>query len=145
MKFEIVVPWVLTLITALIGIGQFVSQQRQANRKPFLEKQLDLCFQAVDAAGKLATETDPAEWEESRLHFWRLYWGPLSIVEDEAVERAMVEFGKRIPATAVGSLALPIKDLEGPSYDLAHACRDLVLKSWRIDLPNVKGRRSEME
>ena len=74
--FTVVIPWLLTLLTAMVGIWQFTAQQRQANRQPFLQKQLELCFQATETAGRLASETDPEEWEKAR---------------------AMVEFGNLIP------------------------------------------------
>jgi hypothetical protein len=57
----------LTLLTAGLGIWQFTAQQRQANRLPFLQKQLELCFQATETAARLASETDPVEWEKDRV------------------------------------------------------------------------------
>jgi hypothetical protein len=69
----------------------------QAKRQPFLEKQLELAFEASATASRLATVADPADWEKARLHFWLLYWGPLSIIENPAVEGKMIEFGKLVP------------------------------------------------
>src|SRR5690348_5615866 len=120
---EVMVPWGLTLATIVFGIFKFAAERRQANRQPFLQKQLELCFQAAEAAGGLASETDPARWETYRLTFWRLYWGPLSIVEDRAVEEAMVKLGKLVPTKDLPAPTLPMSDLEDPSYELAHACR----------------------
>ncbi|MBV8566303.1 MAG: hypothetical protein JO366_17760 [Methylobacteriaceae bacterium] len=131
---SLVVPWLLTLVTVGVGIWQFSQQQQEAHRQPFLQQQLDLCFQASDAAARLATETDPAEWEKARKTFWRLYWGTLSIVEDRGVEEAMVEFGKLVPDAPVAAPTLPMKSLAQPSFQLAHAARDLILASWRVDL-----------
>jgi hypothetical protein len=118
-------------------------QQRQANRLPFLQKQLELCFQATETAGRLSSETDPVEWEKDRVVFWRLYWGPLSIVENPAFESAMVALGKLIPNKPDPSIKLPMTSLGPPSYMLAHAARDLVLSSWRVDLPDLRGQRTE--
>jgi hypothetical protein len=143
LNLTVVVPWILTLATALGGIWQFTAQQSQANRKPFLEKQLELSFQAAEMAGRLASETDAAEWEKARIAFWRLYWGPLSVVEDTAVESAMVEFGKLVPTEPVNAPKLPMSSLGVPSYNLAHALRDLVLASWKVDLAPLQGRRQE--
>jgi hypothetical protein len=140
-NLTIVIPWLLTLLTAVIGIWQFTAEQRQANRQPFLQKQLELSFQAAETAAKLATETDPAEWEKARTTFWRLYWGPLSIVEDRAVESAMVNLGKLIPPQPVEAPQLPMSSLQVPSYNLAHAVRDLVLDSWNVKLPPLQGQR----
>jgi F0F1-type ATP synthase membrane subunit b/b' len=110
-------------------------EQRQANKRHFYEKQLELCFDAVDSASCLSSETDSTKWEKARLAFWRLYWGKLSIVEDRSVEAAMVALGKIVPAKPVDSPNLPMTSLETPSYKLAHAARDLVLRSWDIEMP----------
>jgi hypothetical protein len=136
--FKTVITWVLTVGTVGVGIWQFAIQHAQSNRVPFLTKQLELGFQAADAAARLATETDPAEWEKARTTFWRLYWGPLSVVEDREVEAAMVTFGKLIPQGPVPDL--PLQALQRPSLDLAHTVRDLILASWNVDLPPLQGR-----
>jgi hypothetical protein len=115
------VPWILSVLTVAAGIWQFSTQQMQANRQPFLQKQLELCFQATETAGRLASETDPIEWEKARITFWRLYWGPLSIVEDQAVEGAMVKLGRLVPDHPVSSPELPMKSLGVPSYE-TRAC-----------------------
>lgn len=143
LSLGVAIPWILTLLTAVLGIWQFTAQQRQANRQPFLLKQLELCFLAAETTGSLASETDPAQWEKARVEFWRLYWGPLSIVENLEVEEAMVELGRLVPDQAVKAPKLPMKTLGEPSYRLAHAVRDLVLKSWNVDLPPLQEKRRE--
>jgi hypothetical protein len=137
----IVVPWILTLATALVGIWQFTVQQSQGNRQPFLQKQLELAFQASETTSRLATVTDPADWEKARLNFWVLYWGPLSVVEDPRVEQAMVDIGKLVPPDPQSNPKLPMRALEVPSYNLAHALRDLVLTSWNVNLPPLQNKR----
>jgi hypothetical protein len=143
LNLTMVVPWVLTLLTAGLGIWQFTAQQSQANRQPFLQKQLELTFQATETASRLASETDAIAWEKARGTFWQLYWGTLSIVEDRAVESAMVELGKLIPTEPVTAPKLPMRSIEVPSYKLAHAVRDLVLASWNVYLPPLQGTRQE--
>jgi len=130
------------VITAAFGIWQFRTQQRQANRLPFLQKQLDLCFEVTDALAYLATETDPIRWEEARKTFWRLYWGSLSIVEDAAIESLMVEIGRDVPPLPVEAPKLPMTKLQNSSYRLAHAARSLMKRSWNIELPALAGERS---
>jgi hypothetical protein len=142
-SLAVAIPWLLALLTAGVGIWQFTAQQRQANRLPFLQKQLELCFQATETAGRLASETDPVEWEKARVAFWRLYWGPLSIVENRAVESAMVDLGRLVPDRPDPSIKLPMTSLGPASYDLAHAARDLVLSSWQVDLPDLQGQRTK--
>jgi hypothetical protein len=128
---------------ALIAAGMMGRwyEQRQANKRPFLEKQLALSFEAVEAASCLANETKWEAWEEARLTFWCLYWGPLSMVEDQTVKGAMEEFGNLladIPIPAPPEM-LPRAELQQPSYRLSHAARNLILSSWKIsDLSNLQ-------
>ena len=73
----------------IAGIWQFTAQRNvRRTVSPFLKKQLDLCFLATETASRLASETDPVEWEKARVTFWRLYWGQLSIVENRKRLRA---------------------------------------------------------
>jgi hypothetical protein len=139
LSIPVIIPWLLSVLTVAVGIWQFTDQQARSNKEAFLKAQLDLCFQATDAAARLATETDQAEWEKARKTFWRLYWGPLSVVEDRKVEAAMVALGRIVPA-GPGSHDLPMQPLQRPSLDLAHAVRDLILTSWNVDLPPLQGR-----
>jgi hypothetical protein len=129
------------ILTVAGGMLARWREQQQANKRPFLEKQLELCFAVTDTASRLAIETDPMEWEKARLAFWRLYWGPLSIVENRAVEAAMVELGDSVPKRPVDPATLPMTELQVPAYRLAHAARDLVLRSWNVDLPALGDQR----
>jgi hypothetical protein len=140
------VPWLISLATLGVGFWQFSRQQKQTNRQAFLQKQLDLCIQASDIAARLASEPDPDEWEKARIIFWRLYWGPLSMVENPAVETAMVKLGQVVPPEKVDSnKMLEAKALlKGPSYRLAHAARDLVLDSWQVKLPALQGMKPDI-
>src|SRR5262247_4947331 len=61
-------------------------------RKPFLQRQQELYFEASTLASKLSTLDHGAEREAARKRFYQLYWGELSVVEDESVEKAMVRF-----------------------------------------------------
>jgi len=135
---------VFAALLALVGtLATSWVTQRQGNRQPFLTKQLELCFEASDAAGRLATEPDPVEWEKARRTFWRLYWGVLSIVEDPKVEDAMVTLGHLVPDHPVNNVDLPMKSLQRSSYDLAHAIRRLLLNSWNINLPPLEEKRTK--
>ena len=133
------------VLAALVGlVGTLVTswlEQSRANRQPFLTKQLELSFEASNAAGRLATEPDPVEWEKARRDFWRLYWGVLSIVEDPTVEAAMVKFGELVPTQPVDNKEFKKDALQVPSYCLAHTMREFLLSMWNIDLPPLENKR----
>jgi hypothetical protein len=81
-NLAVAIPWILTLVTALVGIWQFTVQQGQANRQPFLQKQLDLAFLASETTIKLATLTDPADWENPKVESAMVALGHLSFLRN---------------------------------------------------------------
>jgi hypothetical protein len=98
-------------------------------RKPFQAQRLDLYIRATAAAATLATTTDPTERAKAEKDFWNLYWGPLSIVEDQQVEASMVRLGR----------CIRLKECEKPmqllALDLDHDCRASLAEGWDIYLP----------
>jgi hypothetical protein len=103
------------------------SASREA-RKPFLERQQALYFEATSAASKLATLDSGAERDAARKRFYHLFWGELSVVEDELVERAMMSFKDSLELYESGEASK--SDLEQMSLALAHSCRDSLARGW---------------
>lgn len=144
-RATILVPWMLTLATALIGIVQFGETQKMQNRtleaansRPFLEKQLAVVFQASDDAAILATTTDAAEWRKARRDFARLHYGQLRVTEDRELEAAMSEFMEVLPPEDEKPLELPMHHLELRALKIAAASRAVIAKSWRVDLGRLE-------
>jgi hypothetical protein len=108
-------------------------------RKPFYSKQLDLCAEASGAAATIATSKDPKKRQDALDDFWRLYWGPLGIVEAGKVSIAMVSFGDCLSGPCAG------RSLKFRSLDIAHACRDEISDSWELKLPPVGERPGESD
>jgi hypothetical protein len=140
MNPSIIVPWILTLATISVSAWQYNATSAQKNREPFLQKQLEYAIKASDTLATLAVETDAGEWEKARIGFWKLYWGPLAIVEDRDVERAMVEAHAIVPKQPVANPVLPMTSLNTSSLHLAHAARNMILKSWNVELPGLQGK-----
>jgi len=136
------------LITAMVAVmalvlssWQFFKTRSDANKAPFLTKQLELVFRASEAVSTLATSRDPEAWERARSDFWILYWGPLSIVENQSVLNAMADLGDIVPRNPIALGQIPVlKGIEHQSFNLAILIRRLMLESWHVDLPNLKDR-----
>ena len=101
-------------------------------QKPFLQKQLDLYYETVQVAGKLATlKPDEAEWQIAKQRFYRLYWSELALVESGRVAAAMIGFGKALeayePKPAEAGIA---NGLRNASVELSHAIRDDIKDLW---------------
>jgi hypothetical protein len=97
-------------------------------RKPFLERQQALYFEATSAASKLATLDGGTERDIARKRFYHLFWGELSVVEDELVESAMVRFKNTLDSYERGQVER--WELEQMSLNLAHSCRDSLARGW---------------
>jgi hypothetical protein len=67
--------------------------------KPLLDKQLSLYFEASATAATIVKTTDVAERKKAINNFWRLYYGPLVMVENTAVSGSMKSFGSCLDGT----------------------------------------------
>ena len=128
---------ILTLIGAVVtfawGVFQYIETQRQQSEtrrieatKPFLERQLKLYTEATQIASTIATTGNAKTKAEAQDRFWSLYWGELALVEDAAVETAMVRFGEALRS---GS---PEGATRQRALELAHACRGSLARSWGV-------------
>lgn len=163
----------LPLITAVlavagfwVGLIQYSRQQAEADQerssaldrrseefrreaaKPFWDSQLRLYLRASEAAGTIATSSDPDVVSRAETDFWVLYWGPLAIVEDVGMEKqpiaeveaAMVQFGRYL---ATGPNDRSRERMQSLSLALAHAMRRSVPPSFDLQPTELAGERSE--
>jgi hypothetical protein len=98
------------------------------SRKPFLERQLALYFEATKAAAQLSTVSRGLAWNTARQRFWELYWGELGLVEDAGVLAAMVAFGEALTAYEQGHGTQA--ELHQLALGLARACRHSLQSEW---------------
>lgn len=141
--WKVSVPWLLTLVTVAVGIWQYADKQAQANREPFLRKQLDLVFEASETVSRLANLTDTNEWKKAKDRFWVLYWGPLGIVENQKIENCMGKASRTIPQpNDPVTPQLPLASLQATSLELSHVAREFILESWNVDLPELSRQNS---
>jgi hypothetical protein len=103
--------------------------------KTYYSKHLELCHEASVAAATIATTADPQKKNAATENFWRLYWGPLGMVEETGVANAMVAFGKCLQTGKACQQNLP-----SLSLDLAHGCRAEAAEHFKLNLPAVPPR-----
>jgi hypothetical protein len=124
----------LALVGAAVGIYEYLDGVQQQSRRPYWERQVALYFDATSAAATLATSDDETKRSTAAAEFWKLYWGPLALVEDREVEATMVQFGDCLATRC------PQAQLQQLSLALAHTCRNSLAKSWKLTLDQLKGR-----
>lgn len=106
------------------------AEKRQAEAaKPFLELRQELYLETVQVAGVLANPNDHSEEElkKAAARFRQLYVSELSLVEGLGVEQGMMTL-----AEAVQDKIVNFDDKQTAAYNLAHALRDSLVKSWGI-------------
>ncbi len=99
--------------------------------------QVSLYFQATSSTAIIATSDSGVSRKEAEATFWELYWGPLALVEDRAVEAAMVRFRDCLIQQC------PQDELQQLSLALAHTCRQSLAESWDLTLEELEGGRNQ--
>lgn len=132
---------IAAIIGGSIGLWKYFDTSKKEFRKPYWEKQIELYLEATATAATLATIKAGEKREEALNKFWQLYFGPLAMVEDESVEGAMVRFGEGLIDYEEDKCS--IETLRMKSLALAHACRESLGKSWKIDLAKLEGKYNE--
>lgn len=82
-----------TVYQYLNGRTNQLATQRLEAQKPLLEERLRLYVEATTAAATIATSQDASEVANAKERFWRLYRGPMNLVQDYRVWQSMSEFG----------------------------------------------------
>lgn len=126
-SIERILKFVGTAVTAgglLFAIVQFTSSQAIEARKPFLMKKIAWCEAAVKTAAKISVGASGNTIEEE-ARFWELYWGLMGLVENDAVTRAMIDFGDSLKGKYKGD-----KSPKELSLAIAHACRKELAADW---------------
>lgn len=140
----------LSMVLAVLGFGfgvlQFRLQQqdaiiaieRQTNAdskralrefmQPILAKQIQIYFDASEAAATIARTQDPKARAKAVDTFWRLYQGPLVMLESQDVSGAMKRFGDCLSNEPACSGA-QLRDL---SLSLATAFQKDMTSSWEL-------------
>jgi cell division protein FtsB len=68
-------------------------------QRPFLQKKLDIYFEAVQVAGRLTQiDLSPSslEWKDNARRFWMLRWSELEMVGDAGIREAARRVGEQI-------------------------------------------------
>jgi hypothetical protein len=115
----------------LVGAYQFARTQSVSASRPYLERKLKWCEEAVEVAAGIAIygrdSTLPPEGgapPNRRVdRFWTLYWGAMGMVENTEITNAMVAFGIALEKDKTGSVS-------SLSLAIAHACRSEMARDW---------------
>lgn len=132
-------------------------------QRPLWDQQVKLYFETTRVTAQLASLEPGPAWQAAANEFWVMYFGPLSIVENQGVEQAMVDFSaaleaatplaQMVTAPALQEIApdrtsdlakrfdAAKAELQTASLSLAWACRDSLHTNLDAGLPALKYRK----
>ncbi len=122
MNYELNLKTISTFVGVVglvFSVYKFIQIQEIEAAKPYLEKKLAWCEEAVETASSIANSKDETETKEQR--FWELYWGVMGMVEKQEITNAMMEFGKELESRS---------NLTEKALAIAHACRAELTNDW---------------
>jgi hypothetical protein len=108
----------------ILGAAQFIRNQSVEAAKPYLERKLKWCEEAVETASLIATAPAGATKPKAVPRFWQMYWGVMGLVENIKVTEAMMGFGDALTANESPEV------LKSKSLALSRACRAEMADSW---------------
>jgi hypothetical protein len=126
-----VIPLVALLLTIMQLRHQSEAAALTAQRgfmEPVLTRQLNTYFEASGAAATIAGSQDADEQKKAREAFFRLYWGPLVMLESKEVSGAMKGFGWCLEQADRCGAA----DLQRRSLLLSSTLQNDLFESWKL-------------
>ena len=135
---------VLPALIGAVGVGGtiawgVVSYRRNARReaqKPFREQQLALCMDLARIVGRIGAGEDEDAAAAER-EFWRLYWGPLSVIEDQRLRDETGRLARDLRHQAYGDAAERLQALRFRAIQVTSAIRRLIRATWSVDLADL--------
>jgi hypothetical protein len=123
------VTGVLSLIlSGSVGVCQYRDAKEREFYAEFWNKRLATYETVSRVAAAISMAESLEDCSESRREFWELYFGPISLIEDESVKDAMVEFAELLEQAEEEEIEL--SELQEPAYTLTLALRDSLRSTW---------------
>ncbi|MDB4883003.1 MAG: hypothetical protein JWL95_1769 [Gemmatimonadetes bacterium] len=135
------------VLALLFAVTQFTAAQRAAQQqlvrnaiadsiaserafmRAVLDRQLSTYFEATSAAATIASSKSATDRARAIDAFWRLYFGPLVMLESPDVSGAMKQVGACLETAAV---ACTEAELKNRSLALASALQKDYFASWKL-------------
>ncbi len=122
------------ILGGALGLWQYFDTAQKSYRQPLWDRQITVYFEAANTVGLMAATDEPAIREKAEKDFWRLFYGPMALIQDHEVELAMIDVAKCIKADCDQGMLRP------KSLHLAHTCRRSLGESWSVKLPELQAK-----
>ncbi|WP_430411029.1 hypothetical protein [Kordia sp.] len=129
LHWEAVAGVLIAVTTAIFGIIKFSQTKKEEFKKEFWQKRYENYERVLELASKIAVTENLEKTPEEIVEFRQYYWGKLSMIEDQQVYDAMIQFENKLKYLE-GSESNDFSELKNASYDLARACRNSLKETW---------------
>jgi hypothetical protein len=128
---------VLVFASVTFAVIKYAQERKREFQKRFFEEQLRVYADAVNAASIISLyNKDAVEYKNAEMDFKRLFGGKMCIIEDEDVEKRMMQFNTVLGIyreTSDAQLLETLKQaLKHFAIVLAHTCRNSSINTWEI-------------
>jgi hypothetical protein len=124
-----------------IGLWKYFDTAEMQFRRPFWDKRIQVYYDASEAAATIASADLPEARARATEKFHALYFGPMVMFEDPAVELAMIRFEHARQEREAGKLTKG--DLENQSLRLASTLRESIGHDWNVKLAELHAKYKE--
>jgi hypothetical protein len=128
---SVIIGVVITVMNLKLAREKEAESRKIEATTPFLKLRQEIYLDALKNASILASKQLHSEVKSARKRFTELLWGESSLIEETSIEAYM---------TAIAdseNLRDSITPTQKASYDLAHAMRESLIKSWGVDTAKV--------
>lgn len=143
-KWSIVIqalPFFLTAIGFIIALVQYNLNHNREFRGIIYKEQFEFYKKACTASGAIANialdSIKSNRYLQAREDFSNLYFGPLNIVQDTSVEKAMIQFYNAMMRFERADPQVRNIHMQYYSFHLAQACRESIQKTYGVQLPEL--------
>jgi hypothetical protein len=133
---------IIAILGFIYGVYQFLIQNERQYRQKIYEAQLQLYNDVIDLSSLIATTSyDSVETKlalENSRRFDEFYYGKMTLFEDTAVERAMINYKTMKDDFMAQRPIVKTRDLQHVCLQLGYACRNSLQKTWGLQLEELK-------
>ena len=139
---------ITTIIVLIIGLVQYKEDNRRSYINVFYKYQFDMYDELLSITSELAVTpwdslavSDPSDFPKAKKNFLKFYYGKLILVEDQVVEKNMVELKDlltKFEDDDKDRIDVSMKDVNIKLVDLALACRESLENTREIKLEVLK-------
>ena len=131
------------IVGGAIGLWRYFDITTKQFQKPLWDRQIELYFELSNVSSTLASTHDYDEWISAKYKFFKLINGPMIIVQDNIVQKAIETMANKLMKVSWKDIEASLHDLktrpplERESIILSYTIRDALDSSMNLNRPAV--------